>query len=151
METGIRRPVFLKQTSRQSAVLHILHTSNRSIHTSHAYSYVWGHIIPILTVLTISEVGPHSTWPRNMAWPCGAGCGLNGTIWVCLKIEYPQFQWIISMFPLKKWQFIGILYFQANPCSKHFVPQPHVPMRETNLYTLQDHTSSSQLAEVRET
>ena len=113
--------------------------------------YVWGHIIPILTVLTISEVGPHSTWPRNMAWPCGAGCGLNGTIWVCLKIEYPQFQWIISMFPLKKWQFIGILYFQANPCSKHFVPQPHVPMRETNLYTLQDHTSSSQLAEVRET
>jgi hypothetical protein len=44
---------------------------------------------------------------------------------------------------------IGILYFQANPCSKHFVPQPHVPMRETNLYKIIP--VPCELAEVRET
>ena len=36
-------------------------------------------------------------------------------IWVCLKMVYLIFQWIITMFPIKIAMNVGILYFQTNP------------------------------------
>ena len=42
------------------------------------------------------------------------------TLWVCLKIVYLIFQWIITMFPLKL-LFVGIPYFQTNPYKRTFL------------------------------
>ena len=44
--------------------------------------------------------------------------------WVCLKIVYLIFQWIITMFPIKIAMNVGIPYFQTNPNRfNHLNPQ----------------------------